>query len=99
MKEFLFNKIFPGRFNDGSRLTPTGRDELEYFEGKKRTLVYCELRDKEINRAIDVESFTSWKPPYDGTPISMEKRREILRKICMYFNRIGITYTIIKGVR
>jgi len=27
MKEFLLNKIFPGRFNDGSKITPAGKKE------------------------------------------------------------------------
>jgi len=71
-----------------------GRDEYKYIERDHALTLQVEMLSGTPSRVIYSRTIKNWIPPYDGENITEEKRKEILGKICKYFEINNISYTI-----
>jgi hypothetical protein len=95
----MFDKLF-GKFrttkkiDDVSSIERLGRDEYKYFEGDRALTVQIEMLSGTPKRLIYTSTIKKWMPPYDNETITEEKRKEIVAKICKYFEMNNISYTV-----
>jgi hypothetical protein len=85
------DRLLAVRLDDSSKLIKTSRDEYKYIEGDHKMLIYVDFMGKEIHE----NSIDAWMPPYAAEKISDAKRKEILNKICKFFEDRHKSYKII----
>ena len=71
-----------------------GRDEYKYIEGDHALTLQVEMLSGTPSRAIYSRTIKNWMSPYDKENITEEKRKEIVKKICKYFEINKISYTV-----
>jgi len=71
-----------------------GRDEYNYIEGNHALTLQVEMLSGTPSRVIYSRTIKNWMPPYDKENITEEKRKEIVKKICKYFEINNISYTV-----
>ncbi len=71
-----------------------GRDEYKYIEGDRALTLQIEMLSGTPQRVIYSRTIKSWLPPNDKEEITDQKRKEILTKICKYFELNQISYTV-----
>src|SRR6266496_2724573 len=77
-----------------SSMERLGRDEYKYIEGDRALTVQIEMLSGTPRRVIYSRTIKKWMPPYDNEPITEDKRKEIVAKICKYFEINNISYTV-----
>jgi len=77
-----------------SSLERLGRDEYKYIEGDHALTLQIEMLSGTPKRVIYSRTIKNWRPPYDKENITEEKRKEIVKKICKYFEINKISYTV-----
>ena len=71
-----------------------GRDEYKYIEGDHALTLQVEMLSGTPSRVIYSRTIKNWMSPYDKEKITEEKRKEIVKKICKYFEINNTTYTV-----
>jgi hypothetical protein len=71
-----------------------GRDEYKYIEGDHALTLQIEMLSGTPKRVIYSRTIKKWMPPHDNEAISDEKRKQILERICKYFEINRISYTV-----
>jgi immunity protein 74 of polymorphic toxin system len=56
--------------------------------------VQIEMLSGTTKRVIYSRTIKNWIPPYEQEIITEEKKKEIVRKICKYFEMNKISYTV-----
>jgi hypothetical protein len=82
------------KIDDVASMVPTSRDTFEYWEGDRRLQIVAELMAKEPSRMIYASSIRAWLPPHESEPLDPEHRRQILARVCKYFELNGQTYQV-----
>ena|SRR5262245_896417 len=82
------------KIDDTSSMERLGRDEYKYIEGDRALTVQIEMLTGSPKRVIYTSTIRKWMPPNDDEAISEEKRREIVARICKYFETNNISYTV-----
>lgn len=91
----LFRKFRTVRNIDNiSSMERLGRDEYKYIEGDRALRVQIEMLSGTPKRIIYSSTVNNWMPPHDNEIITEEKRKEIVAKICKYFEINNISYTV-----
>lgn len=80
--------------DDVSSMERIGRDEYKYIEGDHALTLQVEMLSGTPRRVIYSRTIKKWLPPHDNEAISDEKRKEILERICKYFEINRISYTV-----
>jgi hypothetical protein len=80
--------------DDVSSMERLGRDEYKYIEGDHALTLQVDMLSGTPRRVIYSRTIKNWLPPYDSEVISDEKRKQILEKICKYFEINHISYTV-----
>ena len=91
---YLFSFRHISRIDDVSSMRSTGRDSYRYYEGDHSMEIYAELSAGQPEREIAFGSIKCWEPPFENETISEGKKKDILSKVCKYFQNNRITYTI-----
>ena len=89
-KRFQTNK----KIDDVSSLERLGRDEYKYIEGERALTVQIEMLSGTPKRLIYSRTIKCWLPPHEHETISEQKRKEIIEKICKYFEINHLSYTV-----
>jgi len=71
-----------------------GRDEYKYIEGDRALILQVEMLSGTPQRVIYSRTIKKWLPPHDKENITDQKRKEILEKVCKYFELNKISYTV-----
>lgn len=71
-----------------------GRDEYKYIEGDHALTLQIEMLSGTPKRVIYSRTIKKWLPPNDNEAISDDKRKEIVDKICKYFETNRVSYTV-----
>src|SRR5215510_5777749 len=71
-----------------------GRDEYKYVEGDHTLKLQVEMLSGTPRRVIYSRTIKNWLPPYENERITEQKKREILERVCKYFDANGISYTV-----
>ena len=71
-----------------------GRDEYKYIEGDRALILQIEMLSGIPQRVIYSRTIRNWLPPYDKEEITDPKRRDIIEKLCKYFEQNRISYTV-----
>ena len=71
------------KLDGSSKLIKTSRDEYKYIEDNHEMLIYVEF----MGCWIYENSIDKWLPPHEAEFISEEKKKEILGKLCSFFER------------
>jgi hypothetical protein len=93
------NKFF-GKFrtirniDNISSMERLGRDEYKYIEGDRALRVQIEMLSGTPEKVIYSRTVKNWLPPHENEVITEEKRKEIVAKICKYFEINNISYTV-----
>jgi immunity protein 74 of polymorphic toxin system len=82
------------KIDDLSSMERLGRDEYKFIEGDHALTVQVEMLSGVPRRVIYERTIKNWLPPHDHEIISEEKRKEILKKICTYFEINDISYIV-----
>jgi|SRR6185312_11997777 hypothetical protein len=82
------------QIDDRSSMERLGRDEYKYIEGDHALTVQVEMLSGSPSRLIYEETIKKWLPPHDHETIDEAKRKEILKKVCRYFDINGISYIV-----
>jgi hypothetical protein len=91
----LFRKFRTKRNIDSiSSMERLGRDEYKYIEGDRALRVQIEMLSGSPKRVIYSRTIKNWMPPHDNEIITDDKRKEIVAKICKYFEMNDISYTV-----
>ena len=77
-----------------SSMVRLGRDEYKYIEGDHALTLQIEMLSGTPRRAIYSRTIKKWQPPHDHETITDEKRKQILEKICKYFEINHLSYII-----
>jgi hypothetical protein len=77
-----------------SSMERLGRDEYKYIEGDRALRVQIEMLTGAPKRVIYSATIKNWMPPNDNEVITEDKRKEIVAKICKYFEMNNISYTV-----
>jgi len=77
-----------------SSMERLGRDEYKYIEGDHVLKVQIEMLSGTTKRVIYSRTIKNWMPPYEQEIITEEKKKEILRKMCKYFEMNQISYAV-----
>ena len=80
--------------DDVSSMERVGRDEYKYIEGDRALMVQIEMLSGTPKRVLYSRTIKNWMPPYDRENITEEKKKEIVGKICKYFEINKISYTV-----
>jgi hypothetical protein len=80
--------------DDVSSMERLGRDEYKYIEGDHALTLQIEMLSGTPKRVIYSRTIKKWMPPHDNEAISDEKRKQILERICKYFEINRISYTV-----
>jgi immunity protein 74 of polymorphic toxin system len=80
--------------DDISSVERLGRDEYKYIEGDRALTVQIEMLSGTPARVIYSRTIKNWMPPHDTEVITEDKRKEIVTKICKYFEMNDISYTV-----
>lgn len=80
--------------DDVSSMERLGRDEYKYIEGDHALTLQIEMLSGNPKRLIYSRTIKIWLPPFDNEPITEEKRKKILEKICKYFEINNISYIV-----
>jgi len=80
--------------DESSSIERLGRDEYKYIEGDHALTLQIEMLSGSPSRVIYSRTIKNWLPPYDKEKITDEKREEIVKKICKYFDINSTSYTI-----
>jgi len=75
-------------------MLPSGRDTFDYREDDHHLTVFAE-RSKEPDFLIYSESINHWDPPFEGDAISAEKKAQVLRNVCLWFEARGKSYKVV----
>jgi len=91
----FFSKFKPVKTIDGAAfMERLGRDEYKYVEDDHALKVQVEMLSGNPRRVIYSRTIKNWLPPYENERITEQKRREILERVCKYFDANGISYTV-----
>jgi hypothetical protein len=71
-----------------------GRDEYKYIEGDHVLTLQIEMLSGTPRRVIYQRTIKKWLPPHENEAISDEKRKEILERVCKYFEINTISYIV-----
>jgi hypothetical protein len=82
------------KIDNVSSMEQLGRDEYKYIEGGRALTVQIEMLSGTPRRVIYSRTIKKWMPPYDNETITEDKRKEIVAKICKYFEINNISYTV-----
>ena len=77
-----------------SSMERLGRDEYKYIEGDHALTLQVEMLSGTPKRVIYSRTIKKWLPPHDNEFISDEKRKEILERICKYFEINHLSYVV-----
>ena len=77
-----------------SSMERLGRDEYKYIEGDHALTLQVEMLSGNPSRVIYSRTIKNWMPPYDKENITEERRKEIIKKICKYFEINDVSYTV-----
>jgi immunity protein 74 of polymorphic toxin system len=80
--------------DDVSSMERIGRDEYKYVEGDRALTVQIEMLSGTPKRVIYSRTIKNWMPPYENEIITEDKRKQIVAKICKYFEMNNISYTV-----
>ena len=82
------------KIDNVSSMVRWGRDEYKYIEGDRSLILQVEMLSGTPQRVIYSRTIKNWVPPHDKEAITDEKKKEILKKICKYFELNNISYTV-----
>jgi Zn-dependent M32 family carboxypeptidase len=82
------------KIDNVSSMVSWGRDEYKYIEGDRSLIVQAEMLSGTPQRVIYSRTIKKWLPPYDKENITDQKKKEILEKVCKYFELNKISYTV-----
>ena len=98
LKFFLSNRQ---KFSDGSLIRQTHRDFFVYAEPDGRELefeAYLTGGVGNLDRVVVARTIQNWLPPHEGEALNSVKIAEIIEKVCKYFERRGILYSVDKAL-
>ena len=91
----FFRKFKTVKTIDGlASMERLGRDEYKYVEGDHALKLQVEMLSGNPRRVIYSRTIKNWLPPYEKEKITEQKRKEILKRVCKYFDTNGISYTV-----
>jgi Immunity protein 74 len=91
----FFRKFRTAKTTDGTAsIIRLGRDEYKYVEGDHTLTLQVEMLSGTPRRVIYSRTIKNWLPPYENERISEQKRKEILERVCKYFDANGISYAV-----
>jgi hypothetical protein len=91
----FFRKFGATMTIDGTAsMEPLGRDEYKYVEGDHALKLQVEMLSGTPRRVIYSRTIKNWLPPNENERITEQKRKEILERVCKYFDVNGISYTV-----
>jgi hypothetical protein len=91
----FFRKFKAVKTIDGvASMERLGRDEYKYVEGDHALKLQVEMLSGDPRRVIYSRTIKNWLPPFENEGITEQKRREILERVCKYFDANGISYTV-----
>jgi hypothetical protein len=82
------------KIDELSSMERLGRDEYKYIEGDHALTLQVEMLSGTPSRVIYSRTIKNWMPPYDKEHITEEKKKEIVTKICKYFEINNVSYTV-----
>ncbi|MEW5978115.1 MAG: Imm74 family immunity protein [Acidobacteriota bacterium] len=82
------------RMDESSQLIPTGRDEYQYIEGKRRLRLQIELLKGDPSRVLYSSTIRRWLPPHQDEPLTEADRKRIALKIADFMRKQGISVVI-----
>jgi hypothetical protein len=82
------------KIDEFSSIERLGRDEYKYVEGDHALVLQVEMLSGTPRRVIYSRTIKNWLPPHEMENITDQKRKEILRKVCKYFEINNISYTV-----
>jgi Zn-dependent M32 family carboxypeptidase len=82
------------KIDETSSVEQLGRDEYKYIEGDRALTVQIDMLSGTPQRVIYSKTIKKWMAPYENEIITEEKRKEIVAKICKYFEMNNISYTV-----
>ncbi len=71
------------------QVRPYSRDAVLYQEGDFKMVVDAEMCVGPIQRAVLAGSIQGWMPPHEGELVADEKKRQILRAVVEYWEKLG----------
>jgi hypothetical protein len=71
-----------------------GRDEYKYIEGDRALILQIDMLSGTPQRVIYSRTIKNWLPPHDKEEITDQIRKDILEKLCKYFELNRISYTV-----
>ena len=82
------------KIDNVSSMERWGRDEYKYIEGDRALILQIEMLSGTPRRVIYSRTIKKWLPPHEKENITDLKRKEILAKVCKYFELNKISYTV-----
>lgn len=82
------------QIDEQSSMERIGRDEYKYIEGNHALTLQVEMLSGTPSRVIYSRTIKKWLPPHESEAISDAKKKEILERICKYFEINRISYTV-----
>ena len=82
------------RIDSVSSVERLGRDEYKYVEGDRALILQIEMLSGIPQRVIYSRTIRNWLPPYDKEEIPDPKKKDIIEKLCKYFEQNRISYTV-----
>lgn len=83
-----------GKVDEVCSIERLGRDEYKYIEGDHALTLQIDMLSGTPKRVIYSRTIKKWLPPNDKEAISDDKRKEIVERICKYFEMNGVSYIV-----
>lgn len=80
--------------DETSSIERLGRDEYKYIEGDHALVLQVEMLVGTPKRVIYSSTIKKWLGPHENEHISEDKKKEIVQKICKYFELNGISHIV-----
>ena len=94
VKKFLKRFQSITKIDGLSSVERLGRDEYKYIEGDRALILQIEMLSGTPQRVIYSRTIKNWLPPHDKEEITDQTRKDILEKLCKYFELNRISYTV-----
>ena len=94
IKKFLGQFRTVTKIDESCSVIRWGRDEYKYLEGGRALMFQAEMLSGYPQRVIYSRTIKQWLPPHENEIITDEKRKEILQRVCKYFDLNHISYTV-----